>query len=38
MKAVCIGTAIVAGIVVVILAVAHAKKVCDTATVFLDHY
>lgn len=38
MKVFCIGTALVVGITLVVLIVAHIKEVCDTATVFLDHY
>lgn len=38
MKVLLIGGAVAAVIVLGVLAVAHATKVCRTATVFLDHY
>lgn len=38
MAAVYIGIAAITGITTVMLAVAHAIKVCRTATIFLDHY
>ncbi len=38
MKAVLICGGVIAGLVVAVLVIAHGKRVCRYATIFMDHY